>query len=325
MFKPLLFLPDESAGAVAEPPAEPTEPPKPPIPEEESVPPEEPVSEDAAAAEGEAPPADETPKPDEDVPLDDQIAELMVEAAKASPAAVEKLIDSLPEEEQAKYRTSDTERAAIEAEQSQTARTTQLNTAYQAYQPYSQPVNTAEWTGWADGVARDARDAVRVAIRDGKEDADVLPADFSQLVTGLANYGNNLRTSQQDYLSNVYQNGLMATLTAHPSYRLLSKEGRTETDVVKLLTAQLDAAGQADPKGLKKEMKAQLEKELDVDTKKVELVERLQKITGGNGRKATKADAPTPRPADTGTVQWAEDTPVSELATIRAKQRAQSE
>ncbi|KKL45272.1 hypothetical protein LCGC14_2357340 [marine sediment metagenome] len=202
------------------------EPPKPPIPEDESVP--EP-KEDAAAAEGEAPPAEETP--DEDVPL----ADLIVQAQAVNPELVDDLISKLPEEDQAKYRSSDTERAALEAEQSQLTRTTQLNTAFQAYQPYSQPVNTAEWTGWAEGVVRDARDKVREAIRDGKEDADVLPAEFSQLVTGLANYGNNLRSTQQDYLSNVYQNGLMATLTAHPSYQLLPKEVRAETDVVKLL------------------------------------------------------------------------------------------
>ncbi len=269
------------------------EPPKPPIPEDESVPEEKP--EDAAAAEGEAPPADETP--DEDVPL----ADLIVQAQAVNPELVDDLISKLPEEDQAKYRSSDTERAALEAEQSQLTRTTQLNTATAAYQPYSQPISAEGWRGWADEIVRDMQGEVRKIVTnwkgDGTDNLDVLPDDFVQRVTGLANYGNNLRATQEGYLAEVYQSGLMAALTAHSSYQLLPKEVRAETDVVKLLQAQLDAAGQADPKGVKKALKAEVEAELGAQEKQVALRERLQKVIGGNGRKATQKGTPTKGPA----------------------------
>ena len=272
-----------STAAVAEAPA-PTEPPE-PVPEAQ-----EPEAE-PAAAEGEgSTPESGTPK-DEGLSVDEQIVATLSQVAKDNPAAFDAAIDSFPEELQKKYRGPAGERAQLEADIAQSTRQGAVNAATTAYRPFSQVVNTNEWQRWGDDLVRQTKEAVKKAIEDGNADVDILPSGFGDQMASLAQYGNDVRTSQQGYLSAIYQNSLHTKLQNSKAHRFLTSEEREAVKSmsgVDAIDLYIDVALKAAPKAVKEALKV----ESDETLQKAGVLKDLQSIiSGGNGRKATQAGA----------------------------------
>ena len=274
---------EETSTAVAESPAVPPSPPESPEPVPEAQEPES----DAAAVEGEAPEPESGTPTDEGLSVDDQIVDAISQLAKDNPDAFDKAITETDELRE-KYQGPEGERAKLEAEKAQTTRIGAVNAAAATYQPFSQVVNTAEWQRWGDDLTRQAKEAVKKAIEDGNADVDILPEGFGDQLAGLAQYGNDVRTSQQGYLGALYQNALHTRLENSKAHRFLSVEERESVKSmpgIEAIDLYIEVALKAAPKAVKEALKEENAKTRE----SVDLLERIQSIGGGNGRKATKA------------------------------------
>ena len=243
-----------------------------------------------------------------------------MQLAEDDPDRFDRVIAKLPEEQQQKYRGLESERAEFDAQKAEATRTTAVQAASAAYQPYSQQVDTGRVEGWARNLAASVQKQAEQAVKDGTENiTDLLTEDFVQVVVGLARDANDGKVAQQTYLGSLYENALMSTLEGHAIHRLLTAEERTKLKTVKSLDAiviYLDAAERAAPKTAVAAERAN-------DTKALETAKALRELEDfmpGNGRQATRGSAP-PKSTATGSVEWAEKTPVAELAKVRAKQR----
>lgn len=305
---------EEEKEPTAEQPEAPS-PPEPPAPVPEAQEPEAAAAEEQEAPKGEAP--ESGTSSDEGASQEDQIAEALATIAKDNPAAFDKAVSQLPEEMQEKYRGSDDALAQVAAKEASAERLTGVQSAYSAYQPYSQTVDATEWRRAGEDMVRSANEAVKKAIADGNEDAEVLPKDFADQLASLAEYGNGVRANQQGYLSALYQNALHTKLESSKVHRFLTAEDRESVKSMSGIDAidlYFDVALKAAPKAVKEAAKAEADKTVE----QAGVLEILEKIAGGKGREATKSPEPTKK-AVVGTKEWAENTPVPELVKARKR------
>ena len=315
MFKPLHFLPDEPAGAIAEPPAEeeqaaPAEIAQP----EEAVPPEvqEQVSPDAVSGE---------PEVEDEVSPEEVLGRILDEAQEVDPEVAKRLRARMGVPEPSED--IDARERALELKNSTAANTAAWQQAQQQAQPYTKEAMRGSLTNYVEGLDGGVRGAAQ-QFSNGAEGVTVdhIGIDVRGNVDALEGY---IQQSNQAAAQLEYQRGQLiqfAALEADPSHSLLSADERQQYawfkqqgNQLEAMRLQLRAEGRSAPEQIQKAARVTAEK----DVKMLEWAERAGKTLGKAGKLSNGKSAP--EKPDTSTKEWAEETPIEELVKARAAQR----